>query len=61
MQIEPTIRLIDLFGKKTGDSQLRQELLDHLFDKAKGYQHYEEEILNIYRNHNLINKNSENA
>lgn len=55
MQIEPTIKLIDLFGKKTGDLQLRQELLEHLFEKAKAYQHYEEKLLNIYRNHNLIN------
>lgn len=61
MQIEPTIRLIDLFGKKTGDLQLRQELLDHLFEKAKDYQHYEEKLLNIYRNHNIIKENPTNA
>ena len=54
MQIEPTIRLIELFGKKTGDLQLRQELLDHLFEKAKNYQYYEEALSNIYKKHNII-------
>lgn len=56
MQIEPTIRLIELFGNKTGDSQLRQELLDHLLEKAKHYQHYGDELLNVYRKHNIIYK-----
>ena len=54
MQIEPTIRLIDLFGRKTGDLQLRQELLDHLFEKAKSYQYYEEQLKTIYRNYNIV-------
>lgn len=33
-QVEPTRRLIDLFGKKTGDLALKQELLNHLYEKA---------------------------
>ena len=61
MQIEPTIRLIELFGKKTGDLQLRQELLDHLFEKARDYQHYGEHLLTIYRNHNLLKEKPKNA
>lgn len=48
MQIEPTRRLIDLFGKKPGNSELKVELLQHLFNKAKDYQYYEDEILNIH-------------
>jgi len=44
-QIEPTRQLIDLFGNKTGDLELKQELLENLFDKSKNFQHlYEENI-----------------
>ena len=41
MQVEPMRQLIDLFGKKTGDAQLKQELLQNLLDKARHYQHYD--------------------
>ena len=44
-QIEPTRQLIDLFGNKTGDLELKQELLEKFFEKAKNYQPlYEENI-----------------
>lgn len=41
MQVEPMRQLIDLFGKKTGDVQLKEELLQNLFDKARQFQHYD--------------------
>ena len=37
-QIEPTRTLIDFFGKKTGDEDLRQELLEMWIEKSKKYQ-----------------------
>lgn len=42
-QIEPTRQMIDLFGEKTRDLELKQELLESLFVKAKNYQHLYEE------------------
>ena len=38
MQIEPHRTMIDLFAKKTGDVQLKQELIQHLLEKSKNYQ-----------------------
>lgn len=37
MQIEPTRNLIDLFAKRTGDLQLKQELTHQLLEKARRY------------------------
>lgn len=40
-QVEPTRKLIDLFGKKYGDHVLQQELLNDLYEKAGEFAYYD--------------------
>lgn len=40
-QVEPTRKLIDLFGKKYGDRALQQELLNDLYEKAGEFAYYD--------------------
>lgn len=47
-QIEPTRKLIDLFGKKPENSKLKDELMDHLLEKSKSFNYPEDELLNLF-------------